>query len=339
MSAADALMEQLGRYPKVSLAVKPTPLEPLSRLGRTLGGLRLWVKRDDLTGLGGGGNKVRKLEYLLGEALARGADTLVTTGAWQSNHARQTAAAAARLGLACHLLLSPAQPEAGVEYTRGGNLLLDRLLGARLHALEPGEEPMAAMERLAAQLASQGAKPYVIPRGGTCLLGDFGYAECAVELLAQARAQDIHLDRVVLASGSGGSHAGLVAGFHVMGAAVRVTGIAVRAPASEQRPLVTRLAAQAAGVLGSETAPPDEAVEVTDAYLGGGYGEPTPAMKEAVALAARTEGLLLDPVYTGKAMAGLVDLARQGGIGRDETVALLHTGGLPGLFAYADVFA
>ncbi|MGN2390816.1 D-cysteine desulfhydrase family protein [Pelomicrobium sp. G1] len=339
MSAADVLMEQLGRYPKVSLAVKPTPLEPLSRLGRALGGLRLWVKRDDLTGLGGGGNKVRKLEYLLGEALARGADTLITTGAWQSNHARQTAAAAARLGLACHLLLSPSRPDAGIEYTRGGNLLLDRLLGARLHALEPGEEPTAAMERLAAKLASQGAKPYVIPRGGTCLLGDLGYAECAVELLAQARAQGVHLDRVVLASGSGGSHAGLVAGFHVMGAAVRVTGIAVRASASEQRPLVTRLAAQAAGALGSESAPPDEAVEVTDAYLGAGYGEPTQPMKEALALAAGTEGLLLDPVYTGKAMAGLVDLARKGGIGRDETVAFLHTGGLPGLFAYADVFA
>ncbi len=339
MSAADALAQRLGRYPKVSLAVKPTPLEPLSRLGRVLGGLQLWVKRDDLTGLGGGGNKVRKLEYLLGEALARGADTLVTTGAWQSNHARQTAAAAARLGLACHLLLSPGRPQANVAYSRSGNVLLDRLLGARLHVLDPEEAPITAMERLAAQLASQGAKPYVIPRGGTCLLGDLGYAECAVELLAQARAQDIHLDRVVLASGSGGSHAGLVAGFHAMGAAVRVTGVAVRARVDEQRPLVARLAAQAAEALGAESQPPDEAVEVTDAYLGAGYGEPTQPMKEALALAASTEGLLLDPVYTGKAMAGLVDLVRRGEIGRDETVVFLHTGGLPGLFAYADVFA
>jgi L-cysteate sulfo-lyase len=331
-------MERLGRYPKVSLAVKPTPLEPLFRLGRALGGLRLWVKRDDLTGLGGGGNKVRKLEYLLGEALARGADTLITTGAWQSNHARQSAAAAARLGLACHLLLSPARPQAGPACTRGGNLLLDRLLGARIHRLEQDEEPMAAMERMAAELASQGARPYIIPRGGTCLLGDLGYAECAVELLTQARAQGIHLDRVVLASGSGGSHAGLVAGFHALGEAVRVTGIAVRASAQEQRPLVARLAAHAAETLGAAAAFKAEAVDVTDAYLGAGYGEPTELMKEALALAAGTEGLLLDPVYTGKAMAGLVDLVRKGGIGRDETVVFLHTGGLPGLFAYADMF-
>lgn len=338
MLSAQALMERLGRYPKVSLAVKPTPLEPLSRLGRALGGLRLWVKRDDLTGLGGGGNKVRKLEYLLGEARARGADTLITTGAWQSNHARQSAAAAARLGLACHLLLSPARSQAGPAYTRGGNLLLDRLLGARIHRLERDEEPMAAMERMAAELASQGARPYIIPRGGTCLLGDLGYAECAVELLTQARAQGIHLDRVVLASGSGGSHAGLVAGFHALGEAVRVTGIAVRASAQEQRPLVARLAALAAETLGAAAAFKAEAVDVTDAYLGAGYGEPTELMKEALALAAGTEGLLLDPVYTGKAMAGLVDLVRKGGIGRDETVVFLHTGGLPGLFAYADMF-
>lgn len=337
-SAARALRGVLARSPRADLALLPTPLQALERLSSHLGGPRILVKRDDCTGLAGGGNKARKLEFLLGDALERGADTVITTGALQSNHARQTAAACAKLGLKCVLVLvAPAQIPTPA-YRDSGNALMSRLLGAERVELKPGESAQSVMDQAAREVRRRGGTPYVIPRGGSCLKGDLGYVECALELAEQTLAQGERLEHVVLTTGSGGTQAGLLAGFHLLGIQPRVTGIAVSARCAEQVPRVVDLAAKTAQHLQAGASLPPEQVVVVDDYLGAHYGAPTPEMVEAVKLAARLEGLMLDPVYTGKAMAGLIGLVRQGRFKQGETVIFLHTGGLPGLFARPDLF-
>ena len=328
----------LARFPRVKLCQAPTPLERLPRLTAELGGPDIWMKRDDLTGMGGGGNKVRKLEFLAGAALAEGADHLVTQGAVQSNHVRQTAAVAAKLGLACTAVLEHRIDTNDSAYLNSGNVLLDRLMGTHLEYRPGGTDMQAAIEEVGARLRAEGARPYVIPGGGSNTVGALGYAAVALELLSQANEIGLRIDRLVHATGSAGTQAGLVAGLHAMSSPVRVLGIGVRAPKDRQEANVLRLAQATAAHMGLDRPVPASAVEANCDYVGGGYGIPTPGMIEAVRMLARLEGIMLDPVYSGKGMAGLVDLIRRGTFTKGQTVVFLHTGGATGLFGYADTF-
>lgn len=330
----------LARFPRVRLAHAPTPLEPLDGLRKPLGGgPRLWVKRDDATGLAGGGNKTRKLEYLLGAALAEGADCVVTTGGVQSNHARQTAAAAARLGLACELVLTRVVPDRPPGYETTGNVLLEHLLGARVHIRDGDTDRTAAMDAVADEARAKGAKPYIVPTGGSNRTGALGYARAALELVGQAAERDLRIDHVVHASSSGGTQAGLAAGLHLLGHPARVTGVDVEADAAATEAGVRALASEVASALGSRKPLPEAVVQVLAGHAGPAYGVPTGAMAAAVRRVARTDGLLLDPVYSGKAMAGLIALTEQGAFRDDENVVFLHTGGMPSIFAYGDSLA
>lgn len=328
----------LSRFPRQRLAHLPTPLEPMERLSKHLGGPRLWIKRDDCTGLSSGGNKTRKLEFLMGDALAKGADTIITQGAIQSNHARQTAAAAARLGLECHLLLEDRTGNNSPDYTLNGNVLLDRLHGASLSKRPGGADMNAEMEALAADLRAKGKKPYVIPGGGSNPVGALGYANCALELVAQANERGLKIDHVVHATGSAGTQAGFVAGLVAINANIPVLGIGVRAPKAKQEQAVFDLAVRTAEFMGAPGIIKREHVVANTDYVGPGYGLPTEGMAEAVKMLARFEGILLDPVYTGKGMAGFVDLVRKDFFPKDSDIVFLHTGGSAGLFAYPDAF-
>lgn len=324
----------LSRFSRVALAHLPTPIELLPRLSAHLGGPKLYVKRDDLTGLGLGGNKLRKLEFLIGEARAQGADTVLTVGAMQSNHARQTAATCARLGLDCELILRRGS-YATEAYLNGGNVLLDRLFGAQLHVLEANESREDSMAARAESLRGEGRRPYCIPVGGSCGLGNLGYAVCAEEILLQGAAADVSYAAVVVATGSGGTQGGLLAGMQLNGG-VPVIGIAVEGTCQEQEALAARQASESLHLLGRSDLDPAAAVTVLDEFVGPGYARPTDAMREALRLAARFEGLVLDPVYTGKAFAGFVSLARSGRFGKDQSLLFVHTGGSPGLFGYPE---
>ena len=331
-------MLDLGRFPRVRLGHLPTPLEPMARLSAHLGGPTLWIKRDDCTGLATGGNKTRKLEYLLADALQQGADTLITLGALQSNHARQTAAAAARLGLKCVLVLEERVSQPTDAYRHNGNILLDRLLGATLKYVPRDSSLTAAVDLVADDVRRTGGKPYVIPGGGSNAVGALGYVGCALEILQQAAGLGIRVDRVIHATGSSGTQAGLIAGFDGMQSGVRVLGITVGRPRDNQERNVARLLDATWAHLGRNGASHDN-IEANDNYFGEAYGIPTPAMKEAIGLVAETEGVLLDPVYSGKAMSGLIDLLRKGTFGKNENIVFVHTGGQAGLFAYEPAFA
>ena len=315
--------------PRLRFAHLPTPIEPLPRLSAALGGPALWAKRDDQTGLAFGGNKTRKLEYLLAEAQSHGGRTLVTTGAGQSNHCRQTAAAAARFGFGCILVLAGSRPEGTT-----GNLLLDSLLGAEL-VWTKGEDRQVCLQRTFDKAWSDGRRPYLIPYGGSSPLGAAAYAQGMAEFLSQG--QDV--DRIVFATSSGGTQAGLVAGARIHGFGGRVTGISVDEPADTLRAKVASLAGETASLLGHSLRFEAGEIEVDDRYLGDGYGVMGEREREAIELFARAEGLLLDPVYTGRAAGGLIDMVRRGEIGRQERVLFWHTGGTPALFAYADRLA
>ena len=315
------------RRPRVSIAHLPTPLEMLPRLTAYLGGPQLWAKRDDQTGLATGGNKTRKLEFLVAEALAQGADTLVTCGAAQSNHARQTAAAAARFGLACTLVLRGEPPSQAQ-----GNLLLDELLGAEI-VWAGADDLTARLEETADALRSRGRRPHVVPYGGSNPVGVCGYVAAMEELLAQAAQMGLSFDHIVLASSSGGTQAGLTVAARALNYQGRILGISVDLPADPLRRRMAELATATADHLGLPLtfAPEDFAVE--DGYRGGGYGVISDLEREAIRLLARTEGLLLDPVYTGRAFGGLIDLIRRGVFSPQERVLFWHTGGVAGLFA------
>jgi L-cysteate sulfo-lyase len=327
----------LARFPRARFAHLPTPLEPMPRLSAALGGeAQFWVKRDDCTGLAGGGNKTRKLEFLLGAALEAGADTLVTQGAVQSNHVRQTAAAAAIHGMACEIILEERVQTNAVDYTTSGNVLLDRLMGGKLRNVPAGSDMNAELEKVAEEVRSKGGKPYIIPGGGSNTIGALGYVDCAIELVTQANARGLVIDRIVTATGSAGTHAGLVAGLALVGADIPILGIGVRAPKDLQEANVHKLAVATAELLGHGDRVTREMTVANCDYVGAGYGIADEAVIDALKLIARTEALLLDPVYTGKAMKGLIDLARKGHF-KGETVVFLHTGGAQGLSGYASV--
>ncbi|WP_313012397.1 D-cysteine desulfhydrase [Brevundimonas sp.] len=322
----------LARFARIRLAHLPTPLEPLPRLSEALG-LDLWIKRDDCTGLAGGGNKTRKLEFLLGAAFEQEADTLVTQGAVQSNHVRQTAAAAAAHGLACEIILEERTGSKASDYVGNGNVLLDRLFGATIRTVPGGTDMAAELEKTAAQVRARGGKPYVIPGGGSNPVGALGYVDCAREIVVQADEMDLEVHRIVTATGSAGTHAGLVAGLAVMGADIPVLGIGVRAPKDRQEANVFKLAEETAALLGQPGRVTRERVVADCDYVGEGYGLIDQGVIDALTLAARLDGIVLDPVYSGKAMKGLIALARAGQF-KGETVVFLHTGGAQGLFGY-----
>lgn len=320
----------LGGLPRIELALAPTPLHALNRLRDTLGGPervpRLLIKRDDLNGVALGGNKLRKLEFLLGDALARGADTLITAGAAQSNHCRQTAAVGAMYGLETHLCLRGPAPE-----THTGNLILDDWLGAALHFAEPGTDVSRLMEPLAEALKEQGRRPYSIPIGGSNAVGSVGYTRAAWEIADECP----EADYIVVATGSGGTQAGLEVGVRRAGVATKVLGVGVAGPdTTSWNADVSSLAnAIAAHLKDSSFALTPGDIECPMDWMGPHYAAPTPACESAIRLLARTEGVFLDPVYSGKAFAALLDWVRQGRFGPQETVVFWHTGGTPALFA------
>jgi L-cysteate sulfo-lyase len=328
----------LARFPRVRLGHLPTPLEPMPNLTKLLGGPKLYIKRDDCTGLSSGGNKTRKLEFLMADALQKGADTVITQGAIQSNHARQTAAAAAKLGMKCQILLENRTGSQSPDYCGSGNVLLDHIHGAPTRTFPGGTDMNAAMEVVAEEVRSKGGKPYIIVGGGSNAIGALGYVNCALELVAQANDMSLRIDHLVHATGSAGTQAGLVAGLEGLRSHIPVLGIGVRAPRPLQEENVFKLACATADLMGMTGAVARDRVVANTDYVGPGYGKPTDAMIEAINLLARTEGILLDPVYSGKGMAGLIDLVRKGHFKATENIVFLHTGGSVGLFGYNDLF-
>jgi L-cysteate sulfo-lyase len=329
----------LSRFPRLHFAHLPTPLEPMERISKALGGPNLWIKRDDCTGLSSGGNKTRKLEFLMADAVANGADTIITQGATQSNHARQTCAIAAKLDFESHILLEDRTGYHDEAYAYNGNVLLDELHGATISIRSAGSDMNAEMEQLAQILRDDGKKPYIVPGGGSNEIGALGYVNAAFELTHQANERSLQIDHLVHATGSAGTQAGLVVGMEAMNSGIPVYGVSVRAPKQKQEENVYGLAQRTLDFMGlnPDLVARDKIVANSD-YVGDGYGLPTDSMVEAVKMLASYEGILLDPVYSGKGFAGLIDLIRKGHFKQGENVVFLHTGGSVSLFAYPKVF-
>ena len=316
----------------------PTPLESAPRLSRILGGPRILIKRDDLTGLAFGGNKVRILEFLLGDAIEKGADVIITVGRFQSNHARLTAAAARRAGLKPVLVLGgPREPELT------GNFLLDKLLGSDIRIILTNEPPpfaqAAVLESVAEEFRTSGMTPYIIPSGGAGPFAGVAYYNCMLELYDQLVQVGQPANYIFLCSGSGGTQAGLALGAKALQTGMEVVGISDKHPTEFLATRISKIANETANLLGIKIELLPNEVRVRDEYVGEGLGVPTESDLKAIRLAAESEGLFLDPVHTGKALAGLIDHIQKGMIGPDETVVFLHTGGTPALFAYSEAFA
>lgn len=329
----------LARFPRVTLGHFPTPLEKLENLTKALGGPEIYIKRDDCTGLATGGNKTRKLEFLVADALEKGADTLVTQGATQSNHVRQAAAAARKVGMTCHALLERRVENAGENYETAGNVLLDDMLRLEYAFRPNGSDMNAEAMALADALREKGKKPYFIPGGGSNPVGALGYAHAAAELVYQADTAGLKIDKIVHATGSAGTQAGLLAGLHAISAPIDVIGISVRAKRAAQIANVHKLAVATAELIGVKAELPVEMVEAYDEYVGSGYGQPTDKMVDAISLLAAEEGIFLDPVYSGKGMAGMIGLIEQDILKKGEMVVFIHTGGSAALFAYEHLFS
>lgn len=325
---------KLAALPRISLAHLPTPLEPMPRLSAELGGPEIWVKRDDCTGLSTGGNKTRKLEFLMAEAEAAGAEMVMTQGATQSNHARQTAAAAARLGMSCHILLEDRTGSNDPNYNQNGNVLLDHLHGATTEIHPAGGDMNAILEAAAETRRAAGTRVYTIPSGGSNPTGALGYVNAAMEFVTQANDARLGFDQIIHATGSAGTQAGLVAGLCAMNAGIPLLGIGVRAPKPKQEANVLALAEATTARLGcAGIVQPDDVVANCD-YVGDGYGIPTEGCLEAIRMFAELEGLLLDPVYSAKAAAGMIDLIRKGHYTASQRILFWHTGGAAALFGY-----
>ncbi len=326
----------LSRFPRVSLAHLPTPLEFLPRLTKHLGGPNVYVKRDDCTGLGTGGNKTRKLEFLMADALEKKATVVITQGAVQSNHARQTAAAACKLGMKTELVFEKRVSDATEPYLESGNVFLDHLYGASIRDVEKGTDMDAAMQEVADELRERGETPYIIPGGGSNPIGALGYVGCALELIGQANDQGLEIDHIVHATGSAGTQGGLVVGVKAASSGIPVFGVGVNAPRDVQEEKVYKLAVETAEFVGAPGVVERDDVVANCDYVGDGYGVPTKAMNDAVLLLARLEGLLFDPVYSGKGLAGMIDLIGKGRFSDAKNLVFIHTGGSAGLFAYRD---
>lgn len=331
------LRDDVAHFP---LLDGPTPIQRLHRLEKSLGtNVRIYVKRDDLMGIGMGGNKLRKLEFLIGDALKHGCDTIITTGSLQSNHARLTAVACAQAGLACELMLSTLVPNETQAYQSNGNQLLNKLFGATVQTFSKDTDTFAMAKERARELQHQGRKAYAVGLGGSSPCGCLGYVDCAGEILEQERSNGIRFDRIITATGSCGTHAGLLAGFRAFSGNDRnVVGYCVfdSAAATEARTL--DLTDRLQSMLGFEEGIPQAEIHVDDSQLGGGYGIMSKQGRDAISILGQTEGLLIDPVYTGKAFAGLLNAIRTKEVKDNENVLFLMTGGAPGLFAYRESF-
>lgn len=327
---------KLDDLPRTLLMPGETPIEDMPNLSRQTGPARLLVKRDDLTGLAFGGNKVRQLEFYLGDALAKGADTILITGAVQSNFVRLAAAAARKKGMECHVQLEQRVPKNDPSYKTSGNVLIDRILGAKLTIYPEGEDEAGAdahLAEIAQRLSARGRTPYIIHLApGHPPLGALGYVDAARELLVQCAQQGIELDEVVLASGSGHTHGGMLFGLRALRCPLRVTGVCVRRNAKQQHDRISSCCKEIAGLLDMEPVVEDGDIALTDEYLGAGYGRIDEQVVEAMRLAAESEGLITDPVYTAKAFRGFVERAKAAGQG--QSVLFLHTGGSPAIFGY-----
>ncbi|WP_282605395.1 D-cysteine desulfhydrase family protein [Pelagibius sp. Alg239-R121] len=331
---------RLGRLddlPRAGLFHAPTHMEPMANLGAALGTKRpLLVKRDDLTDMAFGGNKVRQLEFYLGEAQAQGADTVLITGAVQSNFARLAAAGARKLGMDCHIQLEERVAKNDPRYRNSGNVLIERLLGATLHSYPEGEDEAGADRQLgeiAEGLRQAGRKPYIIPLApGHAPLGALGYVDMARELLQQVEAAGLTVDDIIIPSGSGATHGGFLFGLRALGSQIPVTGICVRRDAAQQKPRIEHRCQEIADLLEVENPVPADDVVVTDAFLAPGYGKASDEVLDAIRLAARMEALILDPVYSGKTMAGFIDTAKRAE--GEGALIFIHTGGTPAIFAY-----
>jgi L-cysteate sulfo-lyase len=327
------LQKRIDKLPRIRLARLPTPLEEMPRLSEFLDGPKLWIKRDDLTGIAFGGNKERKTEFVMADAIQQGADVIITTGALQSNHARVTVAAARKLGLEAVLILRGNKPE---EYD--GNLLLDHLLGADIRFVQVDkQQTLQAMEKVAEELKREGRRPYVVPGGASYPTGAVGYVNAMVELINQAKEENLNINYIVHASGSGGTQAGLILANKALKTKIEILGVCV---APNTTPWLTKkivgIANGIAKLLDLREVVTSKDVILLNDYAGEAYGVLTSEAVEAIRLVARTEGVLLDPVYTGKAMAGLIDLVRKGRFQKDDNVVFIHTGGTPALFVYRE---
>jgi D-cysteine desulfhydrase len=327
----------LAKFDRRRYTQGKTPIEAMPRLSKALAGPNIFIKRDDLTGLASGGNKTRKLEFLVADAIAKGADTLITVGAVQSNHCRLTLAAAAKEGLKCRLVLEQRVP-GSYDPRASGNNFLFKLLGVEeITVIDGGADLQAAMEDVAGQLEKQGRKGYIIPGGGSNALGSLGYVTCFEEMSGQLFDMGLKLDRIVCASGSAGTHAGMVTGATGCSVETPIIGVNVRRPRPEQENNVFELAKKVSQLVGTRDEVRRGDIVCRDEWVGPGYSLPTPEMIEAVQMTARHESILLDPVYTGKAMAGLIGMIRKGEFAANENVLFLHTGGSPALYAYQSV--
>ncbi len=329
----------LAQFPRRGYVTAPTPLEYLPNFSKALGaGIDVFMKRDDMLPGAGGGNKTRKLDFCVADALQKGCDTLITCGAVQSNHCRLTLAWAVHEGMDCHLVLEERVPGSYNPEASGNNFLY-QLLGVKsITVVSKGTDMMAAMQGVADKLVAEGRKPYVIPGGASNALGALGYVACMEEIMAQMFAMGLSFDHMVVPSGSAGTHGGIIAGMIGNNINIPVTGIGVNRPKPVQENAVLTVANQALELLGVEQRVPADKVTCFDDYVGPGYSLPTDAMVEAVKLLAQTEAVLLDPVYSGKAMSGLIDLARKGYFAKGSKVLFLHTGGSPALYAYLPTF-
>jgi L-cysteate sulfo-lyase len=328
----------LARFPRRFIAHLPTPLERMDRLSKELGGPEIWIKRDDCTGLSTGGNKTRKLEFLMAEAELEGADMVITQGATQSNHARQTAAFAAKIGMDCHIMLEDRTGSNDTNYNHNGNVLLDHLHGATTEKRAGGTDMQAEMEKTAERMRADGRKVYIIPGGGSNPTGALGYVNCAFEMLSQINNSGTKIDHIVTATGSAGTQAGLIVGLKAMNAQIPLLGIGVRAPKAAQEANVFKLACATADKLGCSGVVQREDVIANTDYVGDGYGIPTQSGLEAIQMFAELDSILLDPVYSAKGAAGLIDLIRKGHFKKGERVIFLHTGGSAALFGYTKTF-
>lgn len=329
------------KFPRAILAHTPTPIEYLENLSKELAGPEIWVKRDDCTGLAFGGNKARQLEYYMGEAVDQGADTILITSAVQSNYLRSAVAAARKLAMDVEVQLEERVPDRPDEYYNSGNPYLMRLMGAKLHSYPVGEDEEGAdnaMFERAEELKKEGKNPYVVPLAGSHTpIGALGYVDCAEELLAQINEKQLEIDLIVTASGSGTTHTGLVAGLRALGSDIPVYGICVRRDKDAQFDRVFSKSKRVAEMIGWHGEITEEDISLTDATLAPGYGRLNSAVKEAIDLAAKVEGLLVDPVYTGKALAGLIHLIRSGEVASKKRILFIHTGGTPALFGYPEL--
>lgn len=334
------LSHALTQFPKATLIEQPTPIRRLSRLEDALGlpekNIQLFMKHEDAPALGAGGNKLRKLEFHLGHALAEQANVIITTGGIQSNHARLTAAACARLNLRCILVLSSPVPLSDDDYQHSGNTLLNDLFGAEIQLVPPQTTALALIQNISTELEQQGLKPYFMPTGGSTATGCLGYASAAQEIMVQEQTLGLSFSHVLLANGSSGTHAGLSAGFAFAQHEAKVKSYAVLTNRQDTRSQTQKLVAETLALLGQPTLAATLAIEVDDAQLGKSYGLPTDAMKAALRCLATTEGLLLDPVYSGKAFAGLLDDLSNGFFAEGSRLLFLMTGGTPALYAYKD---